>query len=187
MTNVLLRLYQHLPAPARSAAATLRRMYLRSWRYGAESELLVQEALAREHWTAAQWEAWRAERLATLLERAATRVPFYREHWQARRRAGDHASWELLENWPILEKESLRREPHAFLADDCDARPMLLEHTSGTTGKPLSVWKSRDALRQLYALAAARTRRWYGVSPRDHWARLGGQLVTPLAQRRPPF
>jgi phenylacetate-CoA ligase len=28
---------------------------------------------------------------------------------------------------------------------------------------------------------------WYGVSRHDRWAILGGQLVTPVAQRRPPF
>src|SRR5205814_1780519 len=54
-------------------------------------------------------------------------------------------------------------------------------------GLPLSIGKSRDALRGLYALAAARARRWYGVLPGDRAARLGGRLVVPFAQRRPPF
>src|SRR5207302_112055 len=57
----------------------------------------------------------------------------------------------------------------------------------GTAGLPLSIGKSRDTLRGLYALAAARARRWYGVLPGDRAARLGGRLVVPFAQRRPPF
>src|SRR5262249_43089394 len=42
-------------------------------------------------------------------------------------------------------------------------------------------------VRAWYALMEARWRRWYGVSRHDRWAILGGQLVTPVAQRRPPF
>ena len=187
VSDALLRLYHRLPAPARSAAATLGGFYLRAWRYGGDFERLVEGALARERWTPQQWSAWRDERLGALLERAATRVPFYREAWQARRRAGDRASWGLLENWPVLEKQTLRQNPGAFLADDRAGRDLLREHTSGTAGLPLSIGKSRDTLRGLYALAAARARRWYGVLPGDRAARLGGRLVVPFAQRRPPF
>jgi phenylacetate-CoA ligase len=64
---------------------------------------------------------------------------------------------------------------------------MLHEHTSGTTGKSLDLWRSRDAVRALYALSLARARGWYGVSRSDRWAMVGGQLVTPVEQRRPPF
>jgi phenylacetate-CoA ligase len=187
VSGVLLRLYHRLPATARSAAATLHGLYLRSWRYGADSERLVEQALARERWTPAQWTAWRDERLGALLERAATRVPYYRETWQARRRAGDRASWEVLENWPLLQRKTLHENPGAFVADDRRSRDLLYERTGGTTGAPLPIAKSRDSLRQLHALAAARARRWYGVFPGDRTARLDGQLVTPFAQRRPPF
>ncbi|MBI3666347.1 MAG: phenylacetate--CoA ligase family protein [Acidobacteria bacterium] len=145
------------------------------------------EAIEREHWSAPQWNAWRQERLSRVLHRAATRVPYYREQWAARRRNGDRASWEYLENWPILEKETLRTNTAAFLADDCRAVWMFYEHTSGTTGKPLDLWWSRTTVREWYALFEARWRRWYGVSWHDHWGILGGQLVTPVSQRRPPF
>ena len=106
MNNTLVKLYDHLPTPMRSLAASLRGLYLRSWRYGPETERLVEEALGRESWSLKQWRAWQEERLAYVLHRAATRVPYYREQWAARRRRGDRASWEYLENWPILEKNS---------------------------------------------------------------------------------
>ena len=41
MTCSLLNLYHRLPAPARSVAASMRGYYLRSWRYGLETERLV--------------------------------------------------------------------------------------------------------------------------------------------------
>src|SRR5206468_11048063 len=79
VSDLLLRLYHRLPAPARSAAATVRGFYLRVWRYSADTERLIEEALARERWTPERWRAWQEERLAAQLERAATRVPYYRE------------------------------------------------------------------------------------------------------------
>src|SRR5690606_2199212 len=97
--NRLLTFYHHLPPPVRNLAASLRGYYLRSWRYGPETERLVEEALEREHWSAEQWKRWQEERLAYVLHRAATQVPYYRQQWSERRRRGDTASWEVLENW----------------------------------------------------------------------------------------
>jgi phenylacetate-CoA ligase len=185
--SVLLGLYHALPAPTRSVVATLRGLYLRAWRYGPETERLMEEARERDHWSTEQWRAWQDERLAYVLQRAATRVPYYREQWATRRRRGDRASWEYLENWPVLEKETLREHPSAFVADDRKLRRMFRERTSGTTGKPLDLWRSRSTVATLFALSAVRTREWHGVSRRDRYAMLGGQLVVPVQQRRPPF
>ncbi|HEX6533931.1 MAG TPA: AMP-binding protein [Gemmatimonadaceae bacterium] len=187
MSDWRLELYHHLPTPARAVAAGARGWYLRAWRYGPETERLVAEALERERWSAERWRAWREERLAMVLHRAATRVPYYREQWAARRRRGDRAGWERLEHWPVLEKEAVRRDARAFVADDRDPRRMFHEHTSGTTGTSLDLWWSRETVRAWYALFEARWRRWYGVSRRDRWAILGGQLVVPVTRRAPPF
>ena len=183
----LVAAYHRLPPGARSAVATVRGLYLHWWRYGSDTERLVGEALERDGWSAEQWCVWQEEQLGRLLDRAARRVPAYREQWAARRRAGDRASWERLENWPVLTKDALRAHPRAFLADDCNPRRMLHEHTSGTTGKPLDLWAGRMSVRAWYALFEARWRRWNGVSRHDRWALFGGQLVVPVRASRPPF
>lgn len=180
----LLPLYHKLPSPVRSVMATVHGRKLRSWRYGPDTDRLVREAAEREFWTASQWEAWTRERLRHVLERAATRVPYYRNYWQQQ---GTSASWERLEDWPILEKEIIRQDPRALVADDCDLSRMFHNHTSGTTGKSLDLWFSRETLVQHYALMDARWRGWYGVSRHTRWGMLGGQLVVPVATRKPPF
>src|SRR2546427_3408971 len=187
MSSLPLRLYHRLPSPARLVAATVRGWYLRWSRYGRETPRLVAEAQQRERWSPAQWATWREERLAYVLNRAATRVPYYRAQWTERRRAGDRSSWELLENWPVLDNERVRENPAAFIADDRNPRWMFTEHTSGTTGKPLVLWRTHETMRSLYALSVARTRLWHGVSRDDRWAMLGGKLVVPTARGRPPF
>lgn len=187
MKDPLLKAYHSLPAPLRSVVASMRGLYLRSWRYGPETDHLVEEALERESWTPDRWKAWQEERLVYVLHRAATQVPHYRQQWAERRRGGDKASWDYLENWPLLEKESVRENPEAFVADDCDIRKMFHERTSGSTGKPLSLWFKLDTVRTVSAWSEARIRYWNGVSRHNRWAMIAGQLVTPVTQRRPPF
>lgn len=165
----------------------MRGYYLNSWRYDSNTERLVEEALERDFWTEKQWQTWQENRLSLVLNRAATEVPYYREHWAKRRAGGDHASWEYLENWPILEKKFLRERAAEFVANDCDPGRMFRDHTSGTTGASLNLWASAETVKQWYALFEARCRRWHGISRRDRWAILGGQLVTPVHQLKPPF
>jgi phenylacetate-CoA ligase len=183
----LTRVYHRLPGSAQWAAAAAMGLYLRRWRYGSETDRLVAEALERDRWSAERWQTYQQERLGFVLHRAATRVPFYRDLWAKRRKDGDRSSWEQLEHWPILEKDSVREHPHAFLADDVNPRRMFEEHTSGTSGKPLQLWWSRDTVRQWYALNEARSRRWYGISRKDRWAIVGGRIITPVSSRKPPF
>src|SRR5215470_4739395 len=104
MNDSLLRLYHRLPASMRSVAASLRGLHLYSWRYGPETERMVEEALERESWSLDQWKTWQETRLAYTLRRAATWVPYYRGQWAVQRHQGDRISWKYLENWPILEK-----------------------------------------------------------------------------------
>jgi phenylacetate-CoA ligase len=187
MSGTLLRVYHRMPPLLRSLGASVRGYRLRSLRYGAETDTLVAQALEREHWSPERWRKYREERLALLLHRAATKVPYYREQWAERRRHGDNASWELLENWPILTKDAVRGHARGLIAEDCDIATMTCEHTSGTSGKPLDLWLSRSTIRNWYALFEARCRRWYGLSRHDRWAILGGQLVAPVSQTKPPF
>jgi phenylacetate-CoA ligase len=157
------------------------------WRRTAEAERVIEDTLKRDHWTAAQWKVWLEERLAYVLHRAATRVPYYREQWETRRRRGDDAPSDVLENWPILGKAAVRANPRAFLADDCHPRRMMHDHIGGTIETPIEIWRSRSAVATLCAIAEARTRRWDGIPPGVPWARIGAQPVTPVSRRRPPF
>lgn len=182
-----LALYHRLPYPLRVAAATARGFQLRRWRYGPETEELVLEAIDRESWSRGAWDSWQQDRLSRLLHRAATRVPFYKQQWEERRRGGDRSSWEDLDNWPLLKKDDLRRGPTAFVAEDRDVGRMFHERTSGTTGTPLAIFASRATLRTWFALSEARVRRWHGVSLHDRWAMMGGQLVVPFEREKPPY
>jgi phenylacetate-CoA ligase len=187
MSHKLLKLYHLLPPALRSAAATLRGLQLNHARHGPGGQALEDAVAERDYWSPAQWSAWREQRLAYILHRAATRVPYYRRYWENQRRRGAGLAPEQLEHWPVLEKESVRQNPRAFLADDVNPRFLISEQTSGTTGTPLETWRSHETLAAHYAIKTVRTRGWDGIPPGTRWARLGGQIVVPIKRRRPPF
>lgn len=183
----LLPVYHNLPYSLRVLAASLKGCQLRWWRYGPQTEDLIASALERDYWSQKRWSEWQKERIRYILNKAATEVPYYRDQWQRRRNQGDKASWELLENWPVLHKEDLRKDPKRFLCISSRGKRLYLEHTSGSTGTPLSLWQGKKTLRQAYAINEARVKRWHGVSFDDRWGILGGQLVTNPHAKTPPF
>lgn len=185
--NLVRTLFLNLPYPVKCAAASLGGAYLDFLRYGTETEALVLEALARDAWDFDTWQLWQRPKLRALLIHASEHVPYYRDYWAARKAAGDYASREDLENWPVLEKEDVRKNPKAFLSDNPRPRFVVWEHTSGTTGSPLKVALSRKEIRFWYALFEARWRRWYGVNRENRWAIIGGRQVAAPAAVKPPF
>ena len=187
MNPRLQRIYYGLPGWARTAAATAEGVRLNWWRWGRESEDLVAQALERESWSVERWRSWQLEQLAERLDHAARRAPYYRQYWSSRRQRGDRRSWERLEHWPLLEKDTVRRYGSALVAEDESAGPYRMESTSGTTGTPLRLWRTRRTLIRRYAIYEARHRRWYGVSRGQRWAMAGCQLVAEPTSVEPPF
>ena len=179
-----LDIYQRLPYSVRCALATARGWRLNATRYGGETDALVAAALERDRWSPDAWAERTEASLAGQLHTAATTVPGYAG---CRDPDGARSAIDALAEWPILTKEDLRKDPRAYVSTAHDPRTLVADHTSGTTGTPLTVYADRGAVRRWYALFEARVRRWNGVALGDRWAMLGGQLVVGVERTRPPF
>ncbi|PKN92343.1 MAG: hypothetical protein CVU44_14480 [Chloroflexi bacterium HGW-Chloroflexi-6] len=180
-------IYHKLPYHLKVVSASVWGFYLRWWRYGTQTERLIEEILERDTWNAEKWASWHEERLAYILNRAATQVPYYRKYWSKLRQKGDRSSYEILANWPVLMKENIRQNPKSFIADDCNTRYMFEDHTGGTTGTPLNIYQSKETVQLWYAMYEARIRRWHQVSIKDRWIILGGQMIVSPEKKTPPF
>lgn len=174
-------IYHRAPYPLRVAVASAHGAVLRRRRYGRRTDDLVQEALDRERWSPDRWRAWQEDRLATLVDTARHLVPAYAQVPVTQPGGADRVG-----SFPILRKEALRRDPRSFVRTDA-RRGLIAEHTSGTSGTPLTLWISRADYQSWYALAEARWRRWYGVGRADRWAIIGGQPVAPPGATAPPY
>lgn len=117
----------------------------------------------------------------------AARVPHYREMFaELGLAAEDITSPSDLRHLPILDKETVRADPDAFLPDG--PRPRLVpQSTGGTTGTPVRYWATLDAVRANYATYEARCRRWAGVHLGQRLASFHGQPIVPERQRGGPY
>lgn len=181
------KFYRKFPYPLRMLAINAWGYYLRWFRYASETPRLVEQALERETWSREQWNVWQDNRLIYILNHAATTVPYYQNYWENRRRHGDKSSWEVLENWPKLEKSVVREYSKKFVSTKSVNKYLYIDQTSGTTGKPTAIYLSRKVAQQWFALHEARVRRWLGLDSHERWGIFGGQKVIPMDQTRPPY
>jgi phenylacetate-CoA ligase len=110
--------------------------------------------------TDGDWECWRRQRLAAVLDHVLERSPFYRRHL-----AGvDPAviTPDSLTRLPFTTKDDLRREQHAVLSGDLRDAQVYYE-TTGTTG--MSTPCPRDAL-EMETSTEPVTRSWHNIFSR---------------------
>jgi phenylacetate-CoA ligase len=179
------RIYARLPVWGQHVAVSAYGLYWNRLRFGAGYREFVDEYVARDRWTAEQWRTWQLERVADLVRVAAAHVPYYRDTWTAAQR--DAAAAGDLEALPLLGKEPMRADPHAFVRDDVRVRRSLVFHTSGSTGTPIaSIWTARE-YRNALALREVRSARWAGVSFMRPRATFSGRIVEPDPESKGPF
>lgn len=180
MNDLLNRLYLRAPAWSQSAMISAYGALLRRRRYGGRHAEYLAGLLESQWWTAEELETLQLERLNMQLSTARERVPLYRN-----RRLPDRIrDIRQLGELPFLRKDDLRAPREIVSAGG--PGPLLEVHTGGTTGKPLTVYCTRDTLRHNYAFFE-RLKRWAGVGPRARVATFAGRTVVSAEQRDPPF
>lgn len=184
-------LYAYAPYHIKVCLASIQGLRLRRLRFGSNTESLVQQAHAREFWPLKSWNGYVLTELERILEKALSTVPYYRSLSISQHRYFDPTFprdlRQLLAEFPVLKKPQARALGTQLVSDRSDFSALISEHTSGSTGTPLTFWNTRESVRSWYALFEARWRRWYGLSRTDPWAIIGGRMVTPLSRSKPPF
>lgn len=143
--------------------------------------------------TASQW--YDAERLRELQDEALRHlvaycydwVPYYRELFRKRGlHPSDIRTVEDLPKLPFLEKETLRAHGDELVSVQKKRWLLRRAHTSGTTGKPLTVYRDLDNVVYEYA-TLQRQWLWGGLQRNDRIATLKGEKRVPADRNKPPF
>ncbi|HYS06125.1 MAG TPA: hypothetical protein VEW47_13110 [Candidatus Dormibacteraeota bacterium] len=125
--------------------------------------------------------------LAGLVAHCYETVPFYRKVMEDRGlRPADVTTRRDLHKLPIISKDTIRRDPAAFLARGVKAGDLKESPTSGTTGASFTVLWDRDT-DVLWNALLWRHRSWSGFRFGARYATLLGRVVVPLRQSGPPF
>ncbi len=130
--------------------------------------------------------------LARVLLTCFENVPFYHREWTEAGLSTDDFRRDdpksILPNLPVLAKDDVRRDPWAFVARDGVRSAGLRQYlTSGSTGTPVTAIWNADDHRRFIAAREARSFNWAGTSLLKSRSMIGGRIVVPKADSKPPF
>jgi len=187
---VINKIYNRVPYSIKNILASTygRRLYRR--RYANKYYLdAIDKIIERETWDLEQLSKYQDACLSSLLSVAFRHVPFYRNLLKGGKIGPEEIKGrkDLTVVLPVLDKSFVRQAPEDFIDERLDPRKLNRVYTSGTTGTPLCIYRDERADGLAYAFYEARWRLPYGISKDSRWAMLGGKLIIPQTQRKPPF
>lgn len=177
-----IKIFQRLPYPLRFILVMLNSLKLYYWRNGNRKKHLA-ELKTRMSWTAEDYQRWQVVKLKEVLNFTAKNVPYYINYWKDK----NETDYLNLENWPIIEKEVIRSNPNLFVSKKLDLKDLYKMNTSGSSGKPMTFWLTRETLSIWYAMYELRIRNWNGVNGTQRYGAFGGQLIVNINKSTPPY
>ncbi|MCB9252283.1 MAG: phenylacetate--CoA ligase family protein [Flavobacteriales bacterium] len=181
-----IKLYQKLPFFMKNLIASYRGYQLVKLR-ALNRDRYLSEIKEHDQWTKNEIRAFQKIKCEEMLDHAVKNVPYYRELWKDIKETDPSKNHLNLKDWPILEKDTIRSNADAFIADGVDKSKLTHIPTSGTSGKPMNFYLDRYTITYWYAMYEARIRNWNGLKETDRWASVAGQLICDIDQKEPPF
>jgi phenylacetate-CoA ligase len=157
--------YSRLPICLQHICATLQGAKYHHWRYAGIFQSHLEKLRLAEYLPAERQQELQAAELERLLHFASVHVPHYRQYGTSN----------------LINKDQIRARPGDFLADNVPRRELVAWPTSGTTGKRLTFYHNRNAMRKMWAFVEL-YRNTAGVSRHDRRAQFTGKLIVPPQQ-----
>lgn len=180
-------IYPHLPVFLQNAACWYYGQKESRLRFGREFDAYLRELVDSEKWSASEIEAYQNEKLQELVRHAYENVPYYRERWKSLKISPSEIRTSAdLYKLPILTKEEVRQHAEKFISQKAPRDQLFPRHTSGTTGKALHFYMTREAIAFQWAVWW-RHRLRFGIAPGTWHANFTGQRVVPITQQNPPY
>lgn len=181
--------YTKLPACLQAVGINLFGLFWKWRRYGGNFEKYVREFKLRENYSQIEWDGYENKKLQQLLVYANSFVPHYRELFHNLGLFDKDLQTFTRKDFlklPILTKDDIRRDPDSFLSER-KIKKINTYQTSGTTGLSIDIKVSLEADRQAQAAYEARVRNWAGVNFKMSRGMIGGRIIVPRANEKPPF
>ncbi len=130
---------------------------------------------------------YQERKLRRLVAHCYENVPYYHELFRRLHlKPADIATRDGLRKLPCTAKEDIRTHHQQFIARNVNRRFLSMARTSGTTGKPLVLYRDRFSIVVENAMIW-RLYRWAGVNPGDRIATLRGYLIQAIDDMERPF
>ena len=190
MKDKLMKIYKYLPIPLQNMAVTMQGFRLKKQRYGGNFNKYVNELDESQYFDKKTFKENQEERLRYIIQVAYDNVPYYRKLFRNNHlKPSDIKYIEDLNKIPILQKETVKKFGDDFISKDFNRKNLVAVKTGGTTGTPLTLYYTKDAIRYIFAFSEARFKHWAGVKSGDKLASFlhGADAFVPISQTKPPF
>jgi phenylacetate-CoA ligase len=179
--------YKHLPIWLQSKACWLYGYNFVRRQYNKSFVEKLSWLLESERWSSTEIEAYKNNQLRILIKEAYDNVLYYHEVMDKLKLGpSDIKTVNDLPKLPTLKKEDIRNNLDKFISRKADKRRLLLQHTSGTTGKSLHFYMNRETETLQWAIWW-RFRNRFGMTNKSWHVNFRAQLFVPKEQNKPPF
>jgi phenylacetate-CoA ligase len=162
---MLRQFYSALPISLQHACVSAQGAQYHRWRYGGAFQGYLETLKRTEYLSVEQLRELQTADLERLRGFVSVHVPHYRKHGTV----------------ALTTKDQIRERPEDFIADTFPRRALIPWHTSGTTGKPLTVYYSREAMQKMWAFVEL-YRNASGVTKDDRRCQFTGKMIVPPRQ-----
>jgi len=180
-------LYSKLPIQIQNLVVSAFGWRLQRLRYGGDFERRLSwwqevQTMSRE-----ERDLLLTQRLRSILQIAIEHTVYGKQLSEKYGISPDNIShWTDIRQLPILTKDQVRSRPESFINRSVRKSEVFYDQTSGTTGSPLRVAVSINALRDARALFEI-AKSWAGLERHVRKATFNGRLIVPADQSRPPY
>ncbi|MCQ2378553.1 MAG: hypothetical protein MJ016_04980 [Victivallaceae bacterium] len=180
-------LYNYSPVWVQNLLCSLEGYRIKIVRYGNVFRHALKEYESRNDWSYERLCDFRDLQLRKLVRHCYDTVPYYHRLFNEGGINPDGIkTLDDLKRLPILTKETVKRNPEAFLSSRYASTSLVPISTSGSTGSSLTLLVLPDNIARQYAVWW-RYRRRLGIGF-DMWHdEFGSRTIVPPSQRRPPY
>lgn len=189
MSSLMQQIYWKAPYFIKNWMASINAKKLDKWRFGKDFEQVCAELKEHENWSKEQFDDYQSKQLSVMIQHAAANVPYYKKLFAEFN--VDPAAIKTpadLTQLPILEKDTVRKNPDCLLDETLGRQSLAAQYTSGTTGTPLKLYRDTRTYSAVVAFYEARWHDVAGMKKRQNSSvSIGGQLVVSPQRTKPPF
>ena len=179
-------IYDHSSVLLQHAYTSVFGLRKRLQRFGGKCRQYEESFRASAGWSREELEVYQDEKVRQVVQHAYQDVPFHRKRMDALHlRPEDIRGVTDLPKLPLMEKAELRAAGQEVLSTAVRRHDMVSSVTSGSTGFPLHLCCTRDALQREYGFHWARRRP--GVSRGQSSATFSGLQLVRADRLKPPF
>lgn len=180
-------IYNISPIWAQNLMCSVKGALIKRQRYNEFFFSALEGLLSTQTWTEDNIRRYKEEHLFQIIEYAYQNVPFYKWFYDTHHVSPkDYHSLDDIKKFPVLTKDLIRDNYKDMVSTVYPSKDLISNHTSGSTGKALDFYQTKESLPFIWAVWW-RFRNRNGIEFNEKSLNFTGKLIVPMASDEPPY